>query len=188
MINSRKIGHKATRLSLCRGLISLMLVASAMLLVCCGTIIEEQPSYDDTSLVGVGDLAPEFFVATLDGEYVTFGGQSDEPALLILFSHTCPDCKNLLTALQKRLDGGVAKHRIIAVSRGGSESDIAAYRDENRFTFPIAADPLAEVYYKYATMYVPRCYVVDSDGVIRFVTYEYTEGDVAKLFSEMAKY
>ena len=74
------------------------------------------------------------------------------------------------------------------MSRGGSESDIAAYRDDNRFTFPIAADPLAEVYYKYATMYVPRCYIVDCDGVIRFLTVEYTEGDVARLISEMEKY
>ena len=179
MINSRKIGHKATRLSLCRGLISLMLVASAMLLVCCGTIIEEQPSYDDTSLVGVGDLAPDFFVATLDGEYVTFGGQSDEPALLILFSHTCPDCKALLDDITARQADIAA--RLIAISRDGSREEVAQYMDDNGYNFDVIIDNNREIYNLYATMYVPRTYLIDQDGVVRHTTIEYAETDVQNI-------
>ncbi len=188
MINSCKSVCSTTGFALCRRVASILLAAFVVLVSSCGTIVEELPTYAETSIVGVGDKAPEFGVTTLDGEYVTVGGAMAEPTLLILFSHTCPDCKNLLTALQQELDSGVVDHRIIAVSRGGSQADIAMYRIDNRFTFPIAADPLTEVYYKYATMYVPRCYVIDCDGVVRFVTFEYADGDVAKLFEQMAKY
>ena len=48
----------------------------------------------------------------------------------------------------------------------------------------MAADPTKEIYYRYATMYVPRYYHIDSYGIIKFTTYEYTEGDVARIIDE----
>ena len=188
MINMRKITNRTLGFSACRSVASVLLVALFIVVSACGTINDELPSYAETSSVNVGDMAPEFSATTLDGELVRVGGESSVPTLLILFSHTCPDCKNLLTALQREIDGGKVEHRIIAVSRGGSEAEIGEYRHENRFTFPLVADGQAEVYYKYATMYVPRCYVIDCDGVVRFVTFEYREGDVDELMEQMTKY
>ena len=71
---------------------------------------------------------------------------------------------------------------IIAVSRGGSEADIRNFRSENGYTFPMVADENKDIYYLYATTYVPRCYVIDTAGVVQFMTYEYTPGDVELLF------
>ena len=41
---------------------------------------------------------------------------------------------------------------------------------------------------RYATMYVPRCYVVDEQGIVRFVTFEYEAGDVDRLLAELSKF
>jgi hypothetical protein len=35
-------------------------------------------------------------------------------------------------------------------------------------------------------MYVPRCYLIDSQHVVRYMTYEFTAGDVAKIVNEYA--
>ena len=97
-------------------------------------------------------------------------------------------CKNLLDALQRIINSGVVPPRILAVSRGGSLEEIVAFREENDYTFTMAANADRSIYSLYATMYVPRCYVIDSEGVVRFVTFEYSEGDVDRLFAEAQKY
>lgn len=151
----------------------------------CEIVSEELPSYDETSIVRKGDKAPAFEVESIAGELLRL--PEDEPSLLILFSHTCPDCKNMMNDLQEWLNNSAKRYNIVAISRGGTTEDIIAFRDRNNLEFPIAADEKAEIYYKYATMYVPRCYVIDSDGIIRFMTYEYTSGDVEVLMSELEK-
>ena len=188
MINSAKIA-RFVKCHLLNRLFFVVVAAVVMTAVVgCEIVNDDLPSYEATSIVKVGDKAPEFRVETIDGEYVAVGGECDDVTLLILFSHTCPDCHNLLNALQSRISCGVATPRIVAVSRGGSLTDITAYRDKNGYTFSLVADPERSVYQLYATMYVPRCYIIDRQGVVRFMTYEYTEGDVDQLFVEAEKY
>lgn len=151
-----------------------VLVCAAMV-ASCNVIEEELPSYAETSVVGVGDHAPQFEIESLGGEMLRM--PNSEITLLVLFSHTCPDCKALFDELQGYVESDEELPAIMAISRGGTEEEIARYRAENNYTIAMAADPQKEVYYKYATMYVPRCYLIDGSGVILFMTYEYTAGD-----------
>lgn len=150
----------------------------------CSIIADELPSYAETSIVNIGDKAPDFTIESIDGQLLTM--PNGETTLLILFSHTCPDCRNMMSDLQAYLNDKGANQRIIAISRGGTRNEIASFRDELGLTFDIAADEDTEIYYQYATMYVPRCYVIDSDGVIRHITYEYKSGDVDILMEKLS--
>lgn len=150
----------------------------------CSTIADELPSYAKTSVVNIGDKAPNFAIESIDGQLLTM--PNGETTLLILFSHTCPDCRNMMSDLQTYLNNNDFEGRIIAISRGGTHSEIASFRDELGITFAIAADEQAEIYYKYATMYVPRCYVIDGEGTIRHITYEYKSGDVDFLMEKLS--
>ena len=182
MINLVKIGCIRAHQSLCRAAVAVFVVVATLLASGCDVINESLPTYEQSSIVKQGDYAPVFVAQTIDGESVEVGGERDKALLLILFSHTCPDCKNLFTALQDAIDSGVEHPDIIAVSRGGSEADIRSFRSENGYTFPMVADENKDIYYLYATTYVPRCYVIDTKGVVQFITYEYTPGDVELLF------
>jgi peroxiredoxin len=151
--------------------------------ISCSSINEELPTYADTSIVDIGDFAPKFEIESLGGDTLSI---SDETStLLILFSHTCPDCINLMRDLQEWLDSNDATHNIIAISRGGTKEQIASFCEDYGLTFPIAADEAAEIYYRYATMYVPRCYVIDNQGIIRLMICEYSEGDIDKLMNAL---
>ena len=149
--------------------------------IACDVIEEELPSYAETSLVAEGDIAPDFCIESLDGNIWHLSELRGEPLLLILFSHTCPDCKALLDELQQQLESEASLPTTIAISRGGSREDILTYRSTNSYTITMAADTDKEIYYRYATMYVPRCYLIDSNGIIRYMTYEYTEGDIERI-------
>lgn len=162
-----------------------IMIACATLLGACDIIEDELPTYDETSIVNVGDQAPEFYIESLDGEMLQM--PNGKQTLLILFSHTCPDCKNLMTDLQQYLSANTVRHNIMAISRGGAPSEIEAFRDEHSLKFAIAADETADIYYKYATMYVPRCYAIDSNGTIRHITYEYSKGDIELLIAQLDK-
>lgn len=150
----------------------------------CDTISEELPTYDETSIVKVGDVAPQFEVQSIDNQTLTL--PNEEHSLLILFSPLCPDCKALLDELHASLDAGVSLPKIIAIARDGSAEELREYRNKNGYFIDMAEDTEKSVYYQYATMYVPRCYLIDSQHVVRYMTYEFTAGDVAKIVNEYA--
>jgi peroxiredoxin len=174
MINMLKIANRTLGFSACRSVASVLLVALFVVVSACGTINDELPSYAETSIVNVGDRAPEFSATTLDGELVRVGGESSVPTLLILFSHTCPDCKMLLDDM-KRAKGRIDELDlcVLLVARDGNEGEVAAYMSDNGYDFAVAPDANRAIYNLYATMYVPRTYLIDGDGIVQHTTIEY---------------
>ena len=156
----------------------------AICFAACGTIGEEYPTHEESSVVGVGDVAPDFTVELLGGERVTLSELRGEVVLLVLFSHECPDCKMLMDDMQAARDDfddwGV---RILAIERDGSAEDVETYMASHGYDFDVAVDDNRAIYNLYATMYVPRTYLIDSEGVIVHATIEYDASYVARILS-----
>ena len=151
-------------------------------------INDELPSYKESSIVMVGDMAPDFTASTLKGEIFTLSEERGNVVLVVFFSHTCPDCKALFNDFMPRM-GEIERSgaRMIAISRGGNEYDIEEYMLSNGFTFDVIADSEAAIYKLYATTYVPRTYLVDRDGVIRYTTIEYNPAYVDDILQQITK-
>ena len=156
----------------------------AICFAACGTIGEEYPTHEESSVVGVGDIAPDFTVELLGGERETLSELRGEVVLLVLFSHECPDCKMLMDDMQAARDYfddlGV---RILAIERDGSAEDVETYMASHGYDFDVAVDDNRAIYNLYATMYVPRTYLIDSEGVIVHATIEYDASYVARILS-----
>lgn len=156
----------------------------AICFAACGTIGEEYPTHEESSVVGVGDVAPDFTVELLGGECVTLSELRGEVVLLVLFSHECPDCKMLMDDMQAARDYfddlGV---RILAIERDGSAEDVETYMASHGYDFDVAVDDNRAIYNLYATMYVPRTYLIDSEGIIVHATIEYDASYVARILS-----
>ena len=156
----------------------------AICFAACGTIGEEYPTHEESSVVGVGDVAPDFTVELLGGERVTLSELRGEVVLLVLFSHECPDCKMLMDDMQAARDDfddwGV---RILAIERDGSVEDVETYMASHGYDFDVAVDDNRAIYNLYATMYVPRTYLIDSEGIIVHATIEYDASYVARILS-----
>lgn len=129
---------------------------------CNELVIEDLPTYEESSLVNEGDNAPLFSATLLDGTAVSLADYRGEYMMLILFSHTCPDCKTLLDDLHS---GGMAM-TVLAVGRDATTTQLQEYCSKNGYTVDMIADNNRAIFNLYATTYVPRVYIIDPQGVI----------------------
>jgi len=134
--------------------------------------------YDDdylkASKVKVGDKIPGFTLTDKDGKKLTSDDLKGKRSLIYFFITTCGDCHQVTPVIQGvwekiRLDD---KYQLVVVNRGESVDEVEKYFSENGITMPYYLDQLKEVYNQFAEKYVPRVYIVDSNGVIEWMTTE----------------
>lgn len=166
---------------------TLFITLIALSLFGCNAINEELPTYEETSLVWEGDVAPDFTITLLRGEEVTLSSLRGEVVLLTLFTHTCPDCKMLFDDLMlSKADIDSLGVKMLAISRGGTAEEIESYIESNGYDFLVGADPTADIFYTlYATAYVPRCYLINKQGIIDTATIEYDESYIPRFIQRM---
>lgn len=163
-------------------------VVGVVLLVGCDSpILEEMPTHEESSIVKDGDLAPLFVAELIDGGEVSLEEYRGAPMMLILFSHTCPDCKALLDDVQRLYDDNVAMPALLAVGRDATAEELHRYRLENGYEFSMASDSKREIFNLYATTYVPRLYVIDPSGVVVAYRVEYKPHYLAELLEHVGR-
>ena len=118
----------------------------------------------------IGDRLPDFSVTMSDGTSVS-GASLRETASLILFFHTsCPDCQQVLPIIQRIYDEYTsAEIQFAFISREEDATTIATYWESQNFTMPYSAQANRNIYELFATSRIPRVYISDSEGIIRYI-------------------
>ena len=70
---------------------------------------------------------------------------------------------------------------VIAVGREHNVEELTKWKENAHVTFTIVADPKREIYSKYATQYIPRCYLIGKDGLVKYTSSGYDEKEFAQL-------
>lgn len=154
----------------------------ALVFTGCGMhVIEDLPTYEESSLVKEGDNAPLFSTTLLDGTAVSLADYRGEYMMLILFSHTCPDCKMLLDELQGLINSEVPMPSILAVGRDATEEELREYSAAAGYTVAMVADADRRIFNLYATTYVPRVYLIDALGTVAMLKIEYSHNTLTEL-------
>ncbi len=162
----------------------IFLIATILAFCACNTISEELPTYEETSIIAVGDSAPDFTTTLINGSDITLSELRGQVVLLVFFSHTCPDCKALFNDMSAaKSDFEESKVRVLAISRGGEENEIREYISSNNYWFDTAVDSTKEIYNMYATMYVPRTYLINSEGTVIHTTIEYSKSHITDILA-----
>jgi peroxiredoxin len=134
------------------------------------TLVEDEP--DDlakTTLIHAGDIAPDFTVEMLDGSKVTLSELQGKPTLLIFWATWCPPCRLELSKLQEHIiDPYGDRINVLPVSRGEERGVVEKYISDMGYTFAIGLDCDQSIYNKYATNYIPRCFVIDAKGKVLY--------------------
>ncbi len=141
------------------------------------TLVENEP--DDlakTTLIHAGDIAPDFTVEMLDGGKVTLSALQGKPTLLIFWATWCPPCRLELSKLQEHIiDPYGDKINVLPISRGEERAKVEGYISKMGYTFAIGLDGDQSIYRKYATNYIPRCFVIDANGKVLYSGVGYDE-------------
>lgn len=172
---SDKVMFGFGRFVLYGGLLSFLLLAA-------GCIGEETPSPEESTLVGVGEMAPDFTVEMFDGSEVRLSELRGRVVLLTFFASWCPECRDELSVVQRqvldRFSGD--DFSFLCISRGESRETIAAFRSDYGHSYPMGLDFSASIYGMYATEQVPRNYLLDRTGRIVCLTvgYEASEFEI----------
>lgn len=141
------------------------------------TLVEDEP--DDlaqTTLINAGDVAPDFTVEMLDGSNVTLSALQGKPTLLIFWATWCPPCRLELSKLQEHIiDRYGDKINVLPISRGEERAKVEEYISKMDYTFAVGLDGDQSIYRKYATNYIPRCFVIDAKGKVLYSGVGYDE-------------
>ena len=136
-------------------------------LVCLAGCINEKIEGADLK---VGDVIPDFEVVMNDGSLVSDEILKESVSVIMFFHTSCPDCQQVLPEMQKIYDKYALQGVNIAlISRDESESSISAFWEEKCFNMPYSAQNGREVYLKFARERIPRVYVCEKGGTIRYM-------------------
>jgi peroxiredoxin len=147
----------------------------------------------ETTLVKTGVAAPPFSAMTTDQAEFSTEKLKGKVILVNFFATWCGPCLQELPHLESKVwakfkDQGLA---VVAVGREHSVDELAKFKAEKKLTFPVAADPKREAYGKYATMYIPRNFVIGGDGKIVFQSVGFVPAEFDQMIkvieSELAK-
>lgn len=141
------------------------------------TLVDDEPDdLAETTLINAGDVAPDFTVEMLDGGKVTLAALQGKPTLLIFWATWCPPCRLELSKLQEHIiDRYGDKINVLPISRGEERAKVEEYISKMGYTFAVGLDGDQSIYRKYATNYIPRCFVIDAKGKVLYSGVGYDE-------------
>ena len=150
----------------------------------------EEETDENTTLVKVGDKAPDFRVEMFDDTTFTLASLEGKVVLLNFWATWCPPCRDELSRVQKdvidrfvRPDGDFV---FLPISRGEARETVAAFREKMGYTFPMGLDPEQQIYKLYASNYIPRNFLIGRDGKVIALTVGYDEEEFNQFLETIA--
>jgi peroxiredoxin len=67
------------------------------------------------------------------------------------------------------------KINVLPISRGEERGKVKSYISKMGYTFAVGLDGDQSIYSKYATNYIPRCFVIDANGTVVYSGVGYDE-------------
>ena len=131
----------------------------------CGCIEEEVKE----DVVVVGDRLPDFSVQMSDSTILA-GSDLRSTSSVVMFFHTsCPDCRQALPHVQRLYDEYADRVQFALISREENAASVEGYWNQNGLTMLYSAQENRRVYELFAYTRVPRIYVSDTMGIVRYI-------------------
>lgn len=148
-----------------------------------------QSDLAESTVTKVGALAPAIEVHTVDGKDFALQDVRGKVVLIHFFATWCGPCMAEMPRLQSDIWNRFKdkKFVMIAIDREETEAVVKAFQAKHQFGFPIACDPKREIYSKFATKYIPRNILVDTQGVIVFQSVGYADSEFKNLVAAIEK-
>ena len=139
----------------------------ALFLAGCGI---DDPVESGEDPVKAGDAVPIFSVTLQDGSIFNSREPSGMVSVIVFFHTSCPDCQQLLPEVQRLyVDSSPVDVRFVCIARAQRAQEIKAFWLQKQLTLPWSAQEDRSVYSLFAASRIPRVYIVDRAGKVRFI-------------------
>jgi peroxiredoxin len=121
--------------------------------------------------LAIGDAAKDFALKDAGGGMVTLRSlmQGADATVLEFLSIYCDACKKKVPQLNGLAQKYTARRlRIVAIALANEQPEVTAAMNEWGVTYSFLADPEKSTFYLYAIHKVPRFFIIDRAGIIRY--------------------
>jgi len=158
------------------------IILFSILITCKCSIAQDD---DRGYIVEVGQMAPDFTVTTADQKTFKLSDYRGKIVMLQFTASWCSVCRKEMPHIENEIwqplkDKGLV---VVGIDRDEPLEVVQEFAKKIKVTYPLALDPKAEVFSKYALKEagVTRNVIIDRDGKIVFLTRLYQ----VKEFNEM---
>ena len=150
---------------------------------------DEEREIEATTLIKVGQVAPDFSVEMLDGRTIKLSELRGKVVMLCFWATWCPPCRQEMAHLQE----GVIDHFagkdlvVLPISRGEKREVVEKFITDHGYTFGVGLDPERAIYDKYASNFVPRTFIINKAGRVVYRVAGYDEETAEAVNAAIAK-
>jgi len=135
------------------------------------------------SAADVGQRAPEFSAPALDGsKSLSLAAYRGKVVYLDFWASWCPPCLTSLPLLEKlRKEFPSDQFQILAVNVDQDPEKARKFLERTQVGYPSATDPKGRIPGSFGIETMPTSFLIDRNGVIRYVHHGFRKGDVGPL-------
>ena len=137
--------------------------------------------------LGVGDRAPDFAAPSLDGEgRVELSDYRGKVVYLDFWASWCAPCLKAIPEIEKiRSELPADAFQVVAVNLDQKKKKALRFLEKHPIGYPSASDPKGRLPDQFGLETMPTSYLIDAEGVIRYVHPGFKRGDGRKLRREI---
>lgn len=141
-------------------------------------------------IVKLGDMAPDFTCELTDGKEVKLSDLKGKVVMLQFTASWCGVCRREMPHIESDIwqkHKGNENFVLIGIDRDEPLETVVKFSESTGITYPLALDPGADIFAKYALRDagITRNVLIDKEGKIVFMTRLFKEDEFAALVSKI---
>ena len=145
----------------------------------------------ESTIIKIGDNAPDFTVEMLDGRLLKLSDMKGKVILINFWATWCGPCMQEFSVIPEKIIKRFKEKTdfvFLPISRGEDRKTVQDKMNQlrrNGIVFSAGLDLDKTIYNMYASMYIPRNFLIGKDGKVVYLSIGYSENEFAELIKKI---